>query len=149
MSLQEEAAALQAAVCPEALAALVASYPAAEAITIRSNWQAIDPHFGEKVPKDRRQRVAYLAEREAQSRGDYNRGIARYNDLRTRGPDALSDYDVEISGSRDPMGAVRSALRLTVAHISFDLTMALRLGRELVQLEDELAAEDAMQFCLF
>jgi hypothetical protein len=75
--------------------------------------------------------------------------MARYKELRDKGPAVLSDYDVVISGSRDPLGALRCALRLKVAHISYDLTVALGLGRELEQLEDELAAEDAMQFCLF
>jgi hypothetical protein len=59
VNIQEEAAALRAAVSTEELAAVVAGFPVAEAITGRSNGDSIDPHFGERVPKDRRARVQY------------------------------------------------------------------------------------------
>ena len=46
MSIQEQAAALVAAV-----AAVIAEFPEAEKVGIRTNWQSLDPHLGHRVPK--------------------------------------------------------------------------------------------------
>ena len=50
MSIQEQAAALVAAVDPAAVAAVIAEFPEAEKVGIRTNWQSLDPHLGHRVP---------------------------------------------------------------------------------------------------
>jgi len=46
--------------------------------------------------------------------------IARYDDLRKRGGDAVSDFDLTISSGHDGVAALAGALKFKVAHISYN-----------------------------
>jgi hypothetical protein len=60
------------------------------------------------------------AEAIAQYRASLAADAARYEDIRSRGAEALSRYDVEISASGDADGAVRMALSLKFNHVMYN-----------------------------
>ena len=148
-SIEATAAALVAGVDPVALATTVAEFPKAEDITLRTNWQEIDPHLGERVPANGLARRVYLEQRLASVEKALASGIARYNALREFGPGLLSAYDVCIAGSGDALGALKTALCLKVAHISFDQTIAVLLARELDGHPVGRSADESPQLGLF
>jgi len=69
------------------------------------------------------------------------RDLERYDDIRKRGLDAVSDHDLAIAYSGDPLAAVRGSLRLKANHISYDRAAVLWLLAELARIEDALMAE--------
>lgn len=81
MSIQEQAAALVAAVDPAAVAALIAEFPEAEKVGIRANWQSLDPHLGHRVPKAPADRAEYLALKIEQYEAELQRDIATYTQI--------------------------------------------------------------------
>ena len=64
-------------------------------------------------------------QRRAQAVAEYRAGLAadaaRYEDIRNRGAEALSRYDVEISASGDADAAVRMAMSLKFNHVMYNL----------------------------
>lgn len=149
MPIQDEAAALVAAVDPAATAAVIAGFPEAEKIGVRGNWQDLDPHLGQRVPKAPADRAAYLARMIERYQAELQRDIATYNRYRENGLAALSAYDVCISSGRNPLGALRTALRLKDAHISYALSMLVKLSLELEDVKTELAEAEPPQLALF
>jgi len=137
-AIDDEAAALVAAVAPAAVAALIARYPEAEHVGIRSNWYELDPHSARRVPVAPAARAGYLAKLIDSNQAELQRDIARYNDLRARGLAALSRCDILISSGGRPLEALRCALDLKTAHISYHLSILVRLALEL---EDAHAAQ--------
>lgn len=121
------AAAAVAAADPAAVAAVIADFPEAEEIGMRSDPASFNPH-SKPPPKDPAKRAQYLREQIEKWRLDVDRDIERYNELRDRGLAALSDYDINLSG---PLCALRTALSLKDAHISYGLTMSHNLRLEL------------------
>ena len=109
-AIDDEAAALVAAVAPAAVAALIARYPEAEHVGIRSNWNELDPHSARRVPVAPAARADYLAKLIDSNQAELQRDIARYNDLRVRGLAALSRCDILISSGGRPLEALRCAL---------------------------------------
>lgn len=140
MRIEDEAAALIAAADPAAVAAVVADFPEAEKIGLRDNWLTLNPHLGQRVPKAPAARVKYLAQRIEHMQGALQEDITRYNELRAKAIAALSAYDVCISSGCDPVGALRTALRLKDAHISYDLSLLVKLALDLEDAQAELAA---------
>jgi hypothetical protein len=61
------------------------------------------------------------AEAIAQYRASLTTDAARYEDIRSRGAEALSRYDVDISASGDADAAVRMALSLKYNHVMYNL----------------------------
>lgn len=61
--------------------------------------------------------------------------------LAGRGGDAVSDHDLAIAYSGDPLAAVRGSLRLKANHISYDRAAVLWLLAEQARIEDALMAE--------
>lgn len=149
MSIEQRAAELVAAADPAEVAAVIASFPKGEDIAIRDNWQAINPHFGARVPKAPAARMAYLTERVEQHKKSHLVAIGRYDSLRELGLAALSPYDVCISSGDNPVSALRCALRLTNAHVSYDLTILIQLSDELESLRCEVVAAEPPQLALF
>lgn len=149
MSIQEQAAALVAAVDPAAVAALIAEFPEAEKVGIRANWQSLDPHLGHRVPKAPADRAEYLALKIEQYEAELQRDIATYTRYREQGLAALSAYYVCISSGNNPLGALRTALRLKDAHISYDLSILVKLTLELEDVKTELAEAEPPQLALF
>ncbi len=148
-SLDDEAAALVAAIDPAEVLAIIEKFPVAEKIGVRQNWQDIDPHLAQRVPKASADRAEYLARKIDQYEVELQRDIAVYSRLRKDGLSALSAYDVCISSGNDPLGALRVALRLKGAHISYGLSILLKLSHELSDLKIELAAAESPQLSLF
>ena len=142
MRIDDEAAALMAAVDPAAIAAVIAEFPEAEKVGIRANWQDIDPHLGQRVPKAPADRAEYLARKIEQYEAELQRDIATYTRYREQGLAALSAYDVCISSGNNPLGALRTALRLKHAHISYDLSILVKLSLELEDVKTELAESE-------
>lgn len=130
-SLDTQAAALVAAVRPRDLAALLAKYPEAEEIGLRSDPESYNPHSLKRPPQDPKRRADYLADKIETYRWEVERDIERYNALRDRGFAAVSTYDIVISGSCNALGALKTALDLKTAHISYGLTMMRNLHLEL------------------
>ncbi|MCW3640620.1 hypothetical protein KXR69_25010 [Ralstonia holmesii] len=149
MSIEQEAAELVAAVDPAAVAAVLADFPPAEDIRIREHWRELDPTLTKKAPRDLAARESFLLAKVASYEASRLASIARYNDLRDRGLAALSPYDICISSSRDPLGALRCALRLKDAHISYDLSILVRLHLELDEVRALRAGSMSPQLALF
>lgn len=149
MRIDDEAAALVAAVDPAAVAAVIAAFPEAEKVGIRANWQDIDPHLGQCVPKAPADRAEYLARKIGQYEAELQRDIATYTHYRETGLAALSPYDVCISSGNNPLGALRTALRLKNAHISYDLSILVKLSLALEDVKTELAEAEPPQLALF
>lgn len=139
-AIDDEAAALVAAVAPAAVAALIARYPEAEHVGIRSNWYELDPHSARRVPVAPAARADYLAKLIDSNQAELQRDIARYNDLRARGLAALCRADILISSGGRPLEALRCALDLKTAHISYHLSILVRLALELEDAQGELAS---------
>lgn len=149
MSIEQEAAELVAAVDQAAVAAVIADFPPAEDIRIREHWRELDPTLTAKAPRDLPAREAFLLAKVANYEKSRLDSITRYNDLRDRGLSALSPYDICISSSRDPVGALRCALRLKDAHISYDLSLLVRLHLELDEVRALRAGSMSPQLALF
>lgn len=79
-AIDDEAAALVAAVAPAAVAALIARYPEAEHVGIRSNWYDLDPHSSRRVPLASTARAEYLTKLIDSNQAELQRDIVRYND---------------------------------------------------------------------
>lgn len=149
MRIDDEAAALVAAVDPAAVAAVIAEFPEAEMVGIRTNWQSLDPHLGQRVPTAPADRAEYLARQIEQYEAALQRDIATYTRYREQGLAALSAYDVCISGGKNPLGALRAALRQKDAHISYDLSILVKLTLALEDVKTELAEAEPPQLALF
>lgn len=80
---------------------------------------------------------------------ELQRDIATYTRYREQGLAALSAYDVCISSGNNPLGALRTALRLKDAHISYDLSILVKLTLELEDVKTELAEAEPPQLALF
>lgn len=52
-------------------------------------------------------------------------------------------------GGNNPLGALRTALRLKDAHISYDLSILVKLTLELEDVKTELAEAEPPQLALF
>lgn len=79
-------------------------------------WHMLDfPRGGSPAAQQRR------AEAIAQYRASLATDAARYEDIYSRGAEALSRYDIEIAASGDANVAVRMAMSLKFNHIMYDL----------------------------
>lgn len=121
------AAAAVAAADPAAVAAVLADFPEAEEIGMRSDPASFNPH-SKAPPKDPAKRAQYLREQIEKWRREVDRDIEQYNHYRDKGLAALSDYEFNVSG---PLCALRTSLSLKNAHISYGLTMSHNLRLEL------------------
>lgn len=131
-AMDVEASALVAAVGQAAVAAVIAEFPEAEELGLRRDPASFNPHC-KPPPKDLEMRAHYLREQIASRRPAAEDHIARYNALRARGLAALCSYEIVISSSRNPLGALRMALDLKAAHITYESTMLRNLHIELAQ----------------
>lgn len=108
----------------EAIAAVVASFPEEDAE--RAFSSEIDPASRQHYLNDfaitkrggdqARAQVVSLLQAAREKLAD---DVARYNDLRERGVDALSNYDLGIAYSGDAVMGVRQTLRLKEGHILY------------------------------
>lgn len=127
-----EAAALVAAVDLAAVAAVLAEFPEPEELGMRDDPASIKPHT-KPPPKNPVKRAQYLREQIERRRRNAENDIECYNDLRFRGLAALHACDIIISSGRNPLGALRTALDLKSAHITYELTMLHNLHLELAE----------------
>lgn len=139
-------ASVRLAVSPEAIAAVVEAFPEEDAD--RPFPVEVEPATREYFLKDfsitkrggeqARTRVASLLQAAHETLAT---DVARYNEVRTRGVDALSNYDLGIAYSGDAVIGVRQTLRLKQGHI---LYQRKRIGvlRELEASLDSEAASD-------
>lgn len=130
---------MRAAADPTAVRAVIAASPNADEIGIRDNWRQLDTSYLRDAPKIAAKRRAYLAAKFAEHRAALEVEIGRYSHLRDTGLPALTDYDVCISSGGDPLRALRTALGLLSAHISWHLSLMMSLS---IALEDADAATD-------
>lgn len=148
-SLDEEAAVLVAAIDPADVLAIIEKFPVAEKICIRQNWRDIDPYLAQRVPKVSADRAEYLTRKIEQYETELQRDVAEYARLRENGLAALSVYDLCISSGNDPLSALRTALRLKDAHISYDLSILLKLSLDLDEVQIDLTKAESPQLSLF
>lgn len=111
---------IRATVPPALVEALLDRYPAGGSIGKRT---VFDPkHAIPSVPQDLDKRLERLTLLRTDAASELERNLARYADLRANGLAALSDYDILIASQGDALYALRMALQLKVAHISWDLS---------------------------
>lgn len=123
---------------PELLAALVAAFPAPEAIEPRRYF---DPVWAlEKMPAldgDLDRRLEILSTRHEAAQTELAKDLARYQDLLSRKLDALSDYDLAIAYGGKALDALYGALKFKIAHASYQLSTSQALA---LAIEETLAA---------
>lgn len=128
----DQVAAMRAAASPDEVAAVVADFPAEtlvspldEVIEAKTReWYLKD--FA--IPKNPGKAEEHVASLTAASERDLTADIERYNDLRTRGVDALSDYDIGVAYSGDALMALKQSLRAKQSHILFQRRKLALLG---------------------
>ena len=101
----------------------------AEKIIPRAEMQIVGFYFEKRITKKNR-RADLDRELEWAEKG-LRQDIERYNDLLTRGTDAVSDYDKNIACGGDVKMAVAVALGLVHGHIMWDRSKVLCLRKEL------------------
>lgn len=140
---EQEVAERRAAFTADDLAQLAADWPPSEQIAPRGASFDPAPYVFDKLPKDEDRRIAALQDRLASTETELREDRKRYDDIRTRGAAAMSDYDIGIAHST-AADAVRCALMLKDAHVSFQLSCALALE---AAIDD--ATENRSQLLLF
>lgn len=140
---EQEVAARRAAFTADDLAQLAAVWPPSEKIAPRGAGFEPAHYVFDRLPKDEARRIAVLQDRLASAEAELRADRERYDDIRTRGAAALSDYDIGIA-STSAAEAVRCALMLKTAHVSFQLSCALALE---TAIDD--ATENRSQLLLF
>lgn len=103
---------------PDTVALLVASFPLSDQIGPRSHF---DSQWAlRKIPNsDDDRRIEAINASLKMHLEELARDIQRYTDLLTRKLHALSDYDLTICHQGDALAALRMALGLKTAHISW------------------------------
>ncbi|WP_198155115.1 hypothetical protein, partial [Candidatus Burkholderia verschuerenii] len=123
-SFEEEIAEIRAKVDPRDVASIISGFPE-ESLSVGFDGE-MDPKTRQwyiddfRVPSaggDRARRHVTMLTDAAQQR--LSSVIERYNELRDRGLDALSDYDIGVAYSGDALVAIRQALRTNEGHILF------------------------------
>ena len=144
--LAARSAELVAAVDPAGLTAVLARFPEAKTIRVRDGHGKYNPHSLRAPPKDQERRQGYLVGKIEEYRLDNERNVAQYTNYRDNGLKALSSYDICISSGGNALGALKMALSLKTAHISYNLTMMLNLQLELAALNAELERHAQFDF---
>ena len=115
--MQEQAKQLREAANPQLVQGVANAFPDPSMIGCRHHFE---PEWVlAKVPQDLDAKLSKLQYLLAQQQAHLASDIARYGELRLRKLDALSDFDVVISSSSDPVGALYTALGLKTAHITY------------------------------
>ncbi len=111
------AEALRAATDPDAVQVCLAAFPDPEEVGCR---QKFDPGCVlDGIPQGLDDRLAKLEARRNLVADELQADLARYLDIRSRKLEALSDYDITISSTNNPLGALHMSLSLKCAHISY------------------------------
>jgi len=135
----ELVAARRAAYTPDVHRATIAAWPEGKAIGPRKNG-TYPAHLLERLPKDPALVVEELQRRIEDQRGEVVKERQRYDDIRTRGHAALSNYDIGIAHD-DAADAVRCALMLKDAHVSYAVSGLLKLRERLEEATATLERE--------
>lgn len=123
-TFEETVAEIRAKVDPSEAAAIVSAFPE-ESLSVRLDgeidsktrqWYIDDFRVPRGGGERARKHLDALAEATTQQLSD---DIERYNDLRIRGVDALSNYDISVAYSGDALVALRQTLRAKEGHILF------------------------------
>lgn len=138
---------LRSATDPELVAALIRRYPPPDGIGRRQHF---DPSWAlEKLPREPGVRLAALEARIAEQQAKNAADASRYDDIRARGLDAMSDYDITISSGGRPLDALHSALTFKTNHITYGNSMMAALEAEHVILRDAIERDRPPQLALF
>jgi hypothetical protein len=122
---------------PSALVdSLLMRFPDGREIPKRAVFDPV--HAISSIPQDLDKRLARLAGLREQAALELERDLARYADFRTNGLSALSDYDILIAAQGDALYALRTALQLKVAHISWDLSCLDTIDTEITNAAEAL-----------
>lgn len=103
----------------------------------------------EKLPSEPGARLAALEARIAEQQEKNTADAARYDNIRARGLNALSDYDITISSGCCPLDALQFALTLKANHITYGHSMMAALVAEHACLQDALDSGRSPQMSLF
>jgi len=154
-TFEESVTEIRAKVDPSEAAAIVSAFPeeslsvglAGEIDSKTRQWYIDDFRVPRGGGERARKHLDALAEAATQQLSD---DIERYNDLRIRGVDALSDYDIGVAYSGDALVALRQTLRTKEGHILFQrrrlavlvdvskaATESIQTGRELPERAQE------------
>ena len=125
---------LIAAVDPAAVRDLLATFPPPYDIGPRDNWASIGKDMIGRLRTKPEKRLQALRNEFAAYEKTLERDISTYNVYWTRGLASLTAYDVCISSMDSPLGALRQALNLKSAHISWDLSIMVYLQLEIERL---------------
>jgi hypothetical protein len=149
MGIEHEAAQLIAAIEQSAVVAILAEFPPPEEIRRRENWMECAPDETKKAPRDLAAREVFISAKIDSYEKSRLNDIRQYNHLRDHGLAALSPYDVCISSGGRPLDALRCALLLKTAHISYNLSVLIRLHLELEEVRALRAGSLSPQLALF
>lgn len=129
-----------------AIAAELARWPNADEIPPRDSI-GHEPVLG-SLPAKLDACKAALHDALAKWQEELRHDIARYEAIRTRGLDEISDFDLSIAYGGDPLAALRGSLRLKTNHVSYHRTAIVLLLSELARTEAAIEAE-RRQLALF
>lgn len=146
MDPKTEAAIIRKTVDQEALKLALSCWPNGEHVPQREFFDAA-PYL-KKLPADLDDRRAEAERLLEKYKADEVIDICYYNKIKETGPEALTDYDLTIAYGGDAIRGSVSALRLKLAHISFDRSMIFALVAELLAL-DEAVERERPQMALF
>ncbi|MDV7210068.1 hypothetical protein [Azotobacter beijerinckii] len=146
MGMKEDADAIRAGVGLEAIAELLAEFPPSEQTGKREPeqiiWNAL--FVRKKPPTDpKKLRAKLAAGLKAQQRTLAERCL-RYDEIRTQGLEAISDYDLTIQGfpgdtaTERAVKALRCALWLADSHVTYSRSLIESLEEKLASLDAEL-----------
>lgn len=123
-----------------AIRQLLDSLPAGSQIGPRPAGSIPDSSAGvDSLPKDAAKRLQKLMISETAYRKSLETSIARYDDVKERGVDAISDGDLLVAYCvSGPMVACRCTMELLSAHISYYLSILEILGREISRLDETI-----------
>ena len=119
--------------------AVIDKWPMASAIGPRPNGYGGE-HLLHRLPKDPAELVEELHRRVAAQKVELDKERQRYDDIRRRGPAALSDYDIAIA-HRNCEDAVRCSLMLKTAHVSAAVSGLMILRQALEDAAERLERE--------
>ena len=130
---------LRAAVDSQAVLALVAAFPKPEQVGCRHHFEPA--WIIGKLPKELNARLFQLQSRRAEQVTFLAMDTVRYDELRTGGLAALSDFDCTISSGNDPFTGLHMAFSLKVAHISYANSALAALDQAIAETRAAIQAD--------
>ena len=139
MTFEEEAQRVRNESDQVAIAQLLAQYPWGCDVGPRKTGTVTDSSADiDRLPKDPKKRKAKLEQKVKSYQIMLERSIAKHDSLKRRGLEDVSNYDLMVCYSANPLRACKFTMDLHEAHISYDRSILEILHRELSELEESV-----------